>query len=185
MPLFDLIRLISSRFGVVGDWDFRAVREAQRELLDFDDDVRDVYAHGFTYGPGFRVPQDLAEAAEWSRVSAEQGDADTQFVFGYMHDKGMGVPQSHAEAVKWYKQAAKQGQALAQAALGSMFSLGRGVPSDYIEAHIWLSRAISRLPPGEKHNLVTRNRSVLADLMTPEQITEAESIRRDLGPKKP
>lgn len=62
MSLFDLIRQISSRFGVVGNlWE---VREAQRELLDFDDDVQDVYAHGFTYGPGFRVPQDIAEAVE-------------------------------------------------------------------------------------------------------------------------
>lgn len=96
-----------------------------------------------------------------------------------MHDKGLGVPQSNAEAVKWYRLAAKQGQALAQAALGSMYSLGRRVPPDYIQAHIWLSRAISRLPPGEKHTLVTRNRSVLAVLMTSAQIAEAERLARE------
>ena len=130
MSLFDLIRLISSG-GIVGK--LREVREAKSELLDFDDDVRDVYARGFTYGSDFTVPQDLAKTAEWNRVSAKQGNADAQFVLGYTCDKGLGVPQSHAEAVKWYQLAAKQGQALAQAALGSMYSLGRGVPADYIE----------------------------------------------------
>ena len=45
---------------------------------------------GSLYRFGQGVPQDYAEALEWIRKAAEQGDAGGQFGLGVMHAKGLG-----------------------------------------------------------------------------------------------
>ena len=82
-----------------------------------------------------------AEAAEWYRKAAEQGDADAQLMLGVMYELGQGVPQDYAQAAEWYRRAAEQGSATAQIPLGHMYRHGRGVPQDYAKAVEWYRKA--------------------------------------------
>ena len=74
-------------------------------------------------------PQDDKQAVSWFQKSAEQGDADAQYILGYMYAEGRGVPQDDKQAVSWFQKAAEQGDADAQNNLGVMYENGRGVPT--------------------------------------------------------
>ncbi len=127
---------------------------------------------------------DYATAIRELRPLAEQGVADAQTTLGFMYDKGQGVPRDHAKAVKWYHKAAEQGNAGAQYNLGVMYGKGQGVPQDYAQAHMWYNLAASRFPPGEGHDKAVKNRDILAEKMTPAQISEAQKLAREWKPKK-
>ncbi|MCE2485665.1 MAG: sel1 repeat family protein [Desulfurellaceae bacterium] len=47
-------------------------------------------------------PQDYAEAVEWFRRAAEQGDTSAQLNLGSMYFRGEGVPQDYTMAHMWY-----------------------------------------------------------------------------------
>lgn len=81
------------------------------------------------------------EAAKWSKIAAEQGNAVAQFDLGVMYGKGQGVRQDYREAVNWYRKAAQQGNAKAQYNLGVMYEQGQGVRQNYREAVNWFRRA--------------------------------------------
>jgi hypothetical protein len=83
------------------------------------------------------VPQDYKEALKRYRLSAEQGDANSQYSLGVMYDLGQGVLQDYQEASKWYRLSAEQGNANAQWSLGAMYRDGLGVLQDYQEASKW------------------------------------------------
>ena len=92
-----------------------------------------------------------------------------QYNLGTMYDLGQGVPQDHAEALKWYRLAAEQGDMNAQFNLGGVYYNGRGVPQDYAEAHMWFNIAAAN---GYKDGAT--NRDIVAKLMTPVDISEAQ-----------
>ena len=76
------------------------------------------------------------------RQTAEQGDAEAQFLLGLAHTGGEGVPEDDAEAVRWFLMAAEQGHAGAQYRLGLAYGTGEGVTQDLAEAlHWWLQAA--------------------------------------------
>ena len=100
-----------------------------------------------------------------------------------MYDNGEGVPQDDAKAVKWYRKAAEQGNADAQFFLGFMYDAGRGVPQDDAQAHMWYNLAASRFPPGENLDRAVKIRDLLAKMMTPAQIAEAQKLAREWKPK--
>ena len=101
-----------------------------------------------------------------------------------MYDKGQGVPQDYAEAVKWYRKAAEQGNALALNNLGFMYGKGRGVPQDYVQAHMWYNLAASRKPPGKSRDDSVKNRDIVAEKMTPADVSKAQRLAREWKPKK-
>jgi TPR repeat protein len=70
------------------------------------------------------VTQDYAEAANWLRKAADQGDADAQYERGLLYSQGRGVTQNYAEAAKWYRKAAEQGNDPAQYELGLLYNGG-------------------------------------------------------------
>jgi len=119
--------------------------------------------------------------AEWIR-KAEQGDVDSQFHVGVMYDNGQGVPQDYQEAIRWYLAAAEQGDAGAQNSLGVRYQRGQGVPQDYIQAHMWYNLAASNLT-GEDREMPVKNRDLIAEKMTAEQIAEAQRLAREWKPK--
>ena len=127
---------------------------------------------------------DYATAIRELRPLAKQGNANAQFFLGLMYDKGRGVPQDDAEAVKWSRKAAKQGYARAQNDLGVMYNDGQGVPQDYAHAHMWFNLAASSFPPGKGRNKAVKNRYIIAKMMSPAQISEAQKLARDWKPKK-
>jgi TPR repeat protein len=80
--------------------------------------------------------------------------------------------------VRWFGLAAEQGDASAQFNLGVEYSKGQGVPQDYIQAHMWFNLAgASGYADGLK------NRDIVARMMTPDQIAEAQRLAREWKPK--
>ena len=120
---------------------------------------------------------------EW-RPLAKQGVTAAQSLLGEMYSKGQGVPQDYAEAVKWYRKAVEQGVAWAQYTLGFMYSKGQGVPQDYVQAHMWYNLAASRLPPGTLWDRAVKNRDIVAEKMTPADVSKAQRLAREWKPKK-
>ena len=134
---------------------------------------------GVMYANGQGVPQDYTQAMKWYRLAADQGNAGAQFNVGLMYDTGQGVPQDDVQAMKWYRLAADQGYAVAQLNLGSMYALGQGVPQDYVQAHMWFNLAAAQgNTDGEK------NRDLVAEQMTPQQIAQAQELARNWKSKK-
>ena len=94
-----------------------------------------------------------------------------------MYDKGQGVPRDDAQAVKWYRLAADQGVAKAQTNLGVKYANGRGVPQDDVQAHMWFNLAAAQ-GQGETY------RDLVEQMMTPQQIAQAQELARNWKPKK-
>ncbi len=140
-----------------------------------DADAQYNLAHMYRKGEG--VAQNYAEAVKWYRKAAEQGDSSAQNNLGVMYGNGEGVAQNYAEAVKWYRKAAEQGHSSAQFNLGLMYDKGQGVPQDYVFAHMWFNLSAAQ---GGKD--ARKNRDIAAELMTPEQIAQAQKLARDWKP---
>ena len=138
-----------------------------------------IYNYGFGHG-GLSSPQDYEQAVKWYRLSAEQGDANSQNKLGTRYRKGQGVPQDYVQAVKWYRMAAEQGDTIAQTNLGSMYDKGRGVPQDYVLAHMW-----ENLASAGGNEIGREFRDSIAAKMTPAQIAQAQQLARDWKPTPP
>ena len=69
--------------------------------------------------------------------------------------------------------------AVAQFSLGVMYSKGRGVPQDYVQAHMWVNLAAAQGIEDAREL-----RDILAELMTPAQIAEAQRLAREWKPKQ-
>ena len=61
------------------------------------------------YANGQGVRQDDAQAVQWYRKAAEQGDAEAQYNLGVMYTQGQGVRQNLVIAKEWYGQACDNG----------------------------------------------------------------------------
>jgi TPR repeat protein len=93
------------------------------------------------YRQGWGVAQNDAEAVQWFRKAADQGDTTAQTSLGVMYRQGWGVAQNDAEAVQWFQKAADQGEAQAQFNLGVMYREGWGVAQNVAEAAKWFRKA--------------------------------------------
>ena len=58
------------------------------------------------YYNGQGVPQDYAQAVNWYRKAADQGDANAQRNLGNMYEDGRGVPRDYIQAHMWRNLAA-------------------------------------------------------------------------------
>ena len=125
------------------------------------------------------LPTPTAEKiAEW-RKDAEKGDAKAQFNLGISYENGKGVPKDFMEAAKWYQKAADQGHDGAQYNLGVCYAKGEGVPKDMVMAYMWF-----KLSSANGYKDSPRLRDLVAELMTPEQIAEAQKLSREWKPRK-
>jgi VWFA-related protein len=97
------------------------------------------------------------------------------------YSNGEKVPQDEVEAARWYRLAAEQGNVRAQGNLGVMYGNGSGVPQDYITAHMWSNLAAAQ-SFGEDRDLWEKNRDIIAEKMTAEQIVEAQRRAREWTP---
>jgi TPR repeat protein len=123
-------------------------------------------------------PQDDAQAAKWTRLAADQGNASAQYRLGLMYYNGRGVPQDYAEAAKWFRLAADQGYAYAQYNLGEMYRNGQGIPQDYVQAHMWFNLAAAQ---GITNGAIAID--LVEQMMTPQQIAQAQELARNWKPK--
>jgi TPR repeat protein len=137
------------------------------------------YRLDLMYGEeGQGVTKNDKEAVKWYRLAAEQGHASAQSNLGVMYKNGQGVIQDYQEAVKWYRLAAEQGYANAQSNLGVMYHIGKGVIQDHVRAYMWYNLAASN---GNKNG--SENREIVAKLMTPAQISEAQDMSKNCKKK--
>lgn len=134
---------------------------------------------GVMHAKGRGAPQDYAEAVRWYRLAAEQGFAKAMSNLGMMYSKGKGLPQDFALAVRWYQEAADEDLPEAQYNLGVMYKEGKGVPRDLVKAHMWFNLASSR-----GHQDAYRARMLVAQMMTPEKIVQAQKLAREWRDRK-
>ena len=136
---------------------------------------------GNMYSNGQGVPQDYAEAVKWYRRAAEQGNARGQYGAGVMYYFGQGVPQDYAQAAKWFRKAADQGHTKAHFMLGLMYSKGQGVPQDFVQAHMWFNLSAAGVPASDTRgrDFAAGKRDLVAAIMTPDQIAEAQRLARE------
>ena len=76
-------------------------------------------------------------ASRFTRLAAENGDAEAQYIAGIMYEVGFEVRGNGTEAARWYRLSAEQGHAGAQASLGHMYYRGWGVSEDGPESVRW------------------------------------------------
>ena len=73
----------------------------------------------------------FSDDLESIRKSAEQGNAEAQYVLGFHYVCGIGgVEKDYKEAIKWFAKSAEQGNAMGQYWLGLSYYHGYGVPKD-------------------------------------------------------
>lgn len=77
-----------------------------------------------------------AEALDYARRSADQGNLGGQVLLGDMYLRGDGAPQDAREAMRWYQQAAEGGSAAGLRAVGVLYETGQGVGQDYARARM-------------------------------------------------
>jgi TPR repeat protein len=136
---------------------------------------------GAAYENGRGVETNLLEAVKWWRKAAEQGVAYAQYSLGWAYQTGEGVPQNMTKAAGWFRRAAEQGDADAEFCLGMMYGAGEGVPQDFVEYYKWVNLAAAQ---GNTDAKKVRNRIVKSDLLTTEQIAEAQQLSREFVPRK-
>ena len=71
-----------------------------------------------------------------------------------------------------------RGRVAAQNSLGGLYVSGRGVPKDYVVAYMWFSLSAAQ---GDHDSAIQRD--LVAKLMTPAQIAEAQKLAREWKPK--
>lgn len=87
--------------------------------------------------------------------------------------------RDYATAVRLIRPLAEQGDANAQYNLGVLYDNGLGVPQDRVRAYMWLNLAAMQ---GRESAATIRD--LVARLMTPVQISEAQKLVREWKPTK-
>ena len=120
------------------------------------------------------VGVDLQSPMEDLVRCAESGDAGAQYGLGLNHE--FGAPIDLEEAVRWYRLSADQGYGPGQLSLGLAYRDGRGVTQDLVYAYMWFSLSAAE---GAAGNPARSNKELIEQLMTPEQIAEAQRLSRE------
>jgi TPR repeat protein len=129
---------------------------------------------------GSGVSKDVAEAAKYFKMSADQGNSEGQWRYGRCLFGGCGVPKDLAEGAKYLKLAADQGQADARYEYGRALRIGRGVAKDPVEAAKYSRLAADR---GSDSDVAPGYSSSSLDEL-PETDSESDEYV-DLAPPKP
>ncbi|WP_417714515.1 SEL1-like repeat protein [Pseudophaeobacter arcticus] len=111
----------------------------------------------------------VAAAGDWLRAQAVAGLRPAQAAFGQL----LLTRGEAAAAAPWLTKAAAAGEVQAQHDLGRLYIQGDGVQQDYVQAHKWLNVAAAG-----GSSAALEMRAVVADLMTPEQVAEAQTLAR-------
>ena len=144
------------------------------EKLAEQGDAKAQYNLGLMYDKGDGTPQNYKAAIKWYTKSAEQGHAKAQNNLGAMYYEGEGTPQDYKAAIKWYTKSAEQGNAHAQYNLGVMYDNGFGTPQDYVMAYMHWNIAAAN-----GHEDAKTNRDRVEDMMTPNQIEQAQQLTKE------
>lgn len=110
------------------------------EPLAGDGNARAQVMLGRCYENGLGVTQDLAVAAQWFQLAAEQNDSEAQVLLAYCYEVGAGVPKDPRQVMNLMTRAAESGNAEAQFNLALNYSQGLyGAPKNERESFRWAS----------------------------------------------
>jgi TPR repeat protein len=102
----------------------------------------------------------------------------TPVVAGPLEDADAAIKRrDYATALRLIRPLAEQGDANAQYNLGVFYDNGLGVPQDRVRAHMWLNLAAM-----QGRESAATFRDLVARLMTPAQIAEAQKLAREWNP---
>lgn len=100
---------------------------------------------GRCYENGLGVEQDLAVAAQWFQLAAEQNDSEAQTLLAYCYEVGAGVPKDPQQVMNLLTRAANLGNAEAQFSLALNYTQGtNGAPKNEDEAFRWAQASASQ-----------------------------------------
>ncbi|MCT8161677.1 tetratricopeptide repeat protein [Pseudoruegeria sp. SHC-113] len=117
-----------------------------------------------------------SDAAAMVLEAAQAGDPAAQlWMLEIVEARDAPEAADLAMAVGFLESAAQAGEPQAQFRLGQLFARGDHVAQDFVKAHGWTNLAAAGGYPGAREA-----RGALADLMTPEQIAEAQAMARAL-----
>ena len=90
--------------------------------------------------------------------------------------KGVGAYNSgdYTTALREFTELAEQGDEAAQYNLGVMYAKGQGVPQDNVYAHMWFNLAAV-----DGYEDASKNRDIIAERMTTEALSKAQSLARE------
>ncbi|QPJ66097.1 MAG: sel1 repeat family protein [Candidatus Nitrohelix vancouverensis] len=151
---------------------FETIEEIKRSAEQGNAEAQ--FLLGSEYLDGVKLTLNYQEALKWYRLSAEQGDMTAQSALGLMYRNGLGTEQDDVKSFTWYRRAARQGNATSQYNLGMIYGSGKGVLQSYILSHQWFNIAAAN---GHEDGRLMRDK--LAELMTPEQIQEAQRLAKE------
>lgn len=109
-------------------------------------------------------------ALDWVRAQAERGLRPARTAYGLWL---LEIETDPAAAVGFLRPAAEAGDVEAQFQMGLLLTKGDGLEQDYVQAHAWLNIAATG-----GHAEAAKKRGVIGDLMTPEQLAEAQRVAR-------
>lgn len=89
---------------------------------------------GWCYQHGLGAPVNLAKAAQYYWIAANQGHRDAQYQLGVCCASGIGVKQNMHKAIFYYEQAAAKGHVHAHYLLSQCYEYGLGVVPDSTKA---------------------------------------------------
>lgn len=100
---------------------------------------------GRCYENGLGVEQDMAVAAQWFQLAAEQNYTEAQVLLAYCYEVGAGVPKNPLEVMNLMTRAAEAGNAEAQFNLAVNYSQGLyGAPKNEQDSFHWASLAANQ-----------------------------------------
>jgi hypothetical protein len=88
-----------------------------------------------------------------TKILADQGDAEAQYLLGTQYYYGHGLIQDHDLAFKYYQMSAVQGHASAQYSLGALYTVGHGIDLNDKMAFKYYQLAANQGDPMAQHNL--------------------------------
>jgi TPR repeat protein len=136
------------------------------------------------YELGRGVPRDYAQAAEWYRKAADQGDLVAQYSLGLYYRDGQGVTQNYSQAAYWLQKAAMGDYSIAQWCLGLLYEQGAGVPQDYAGAYFWDNLSAAEISSdgatnsGKIVEMIIADRERVAARLTASDLSRAQKRAR-------
>jgi len=114
------------------------------------------------------------EAVQRIVALAENGGAEAVTYLGLMHKDGIGVETHAPKAAELVLKGAEQNFPLAQFMISHAYGAGQGFEQDYLKAHMWANLAAANGYEGAE-----KRRDTWSQVMTPEQIAEAQTMARE------
>lgn len=145
--------------------------------------VNDAWAQfelGSRFNYGRNAPKNNAEALNWLRRAAQNGQHDAQRLLAVKLYNGYDVPVDQDEALLWAQRLAESGDVPGQMMLANMYAGGEGSPRDLVRAYMWYDIAATVAQQGNGDLALQQNavdmRDKTAALLLPDEEIKAQQL---------